>query len=206
MREWERRIEAEKRNQHTIYAKAGDLGLTFDGARVMEVAPDGPMFMQVAVGWQLLSIDERKVDPSTDIAAQLAGGNEMERRLHFQLPERSGVCPNDDGTVTVWAPPGPLGLTLSNGQTKIGKSWWQTTIVENVAPASSLSGRVCPGMRLLAIDGVPLGDCNHKVREACLPTSALCKCGCHDLWSLERPTSTLVSTILCHSCRRQRSD
>jgi len=167
MQIWKKEVENKKLNRHIVQAPAGELGLSFDDElAVTAVARGGAMELKVAIGWKLLHIDGRSVTgkAKADVQELLDSSAATERELFFQLPTPPELNADLDGTITVAAPAGKLGLTLRTSMEHEPKG----AVVEAVFVASPLAGSVQRGMTLLAVDGVDMTSKNNTEAVAFL--------------------------------------
>ena len=148
-------LSEESRNEHRVNCPKGDLGLTFlldskKGPAIVEsVNSDGPLFMQVDKGWQLLKINDRAVvsNNGRQVTQFMMDTKDLDPRVMlFKGPRRAKVSVDSSGCFTVNVPPGPLGVAFANGA---GRG----PVVQVVKPASPVASAE-PGSILRAVDGI----------------------------------------------------
>ena len=161
MRKWEAQVKLQGLHQTVVeLAEGAPLGLKFDD-KLFVTSVDENMALRVAIGWQLLALNGRDLKAASKETAEkeLAG---TKRSLLFQMPVPAEIKPNADGYVVVKAPPGALGILLSEPQGTRGP------ILGEVMLASPIAGSVRAGMILCAIDGIDLSTLDHDQAAALL--------------------------------------
>ena len=164
MRKWEAQVKLQTLHQTVVeLADGAPLGLKFDD-KLFVTSVDENMALRVAVGWRLLALNGRDLRAASKETAEkeLAERVGTEQSLLFQMPVPAEIKPNADGYVVVKAPPGALGILLSEPQGTRGP------ILGEVMLASPIAGSVRAGMILCAIDGIDLSTLDHDQAAALL--------------------------------------
>jgi hypothetical protein len=142
-----------------VLVDEGETGLSFDDeAVVTQVDKDGITFLRVAIGWRFIGIETPEgmvhaargpVTSKSDtekLIGLLSSQAHNKRELLFKRPLDPPLVLDEDGCVTIVAPPGKLGLYLSqNGN--------GGTVVDKIERGSPIAPSIRPGMMLLKIDG-----------------------------------------------------
>lgn len=136
-----------------VLAPAGELGISFDDAAVvLAVEPSSKIALQVGVGWCLMGVQSpeatsTKKDRPEDLIRILSEQAHCQRELLFRRPPDPTLIPDEQGHITVCAPPGPLGLQLSRDEGAEGCE------VHSIKKGSPIAHSVRVGMLLLSVDG-----------------------------------------------------
>ena len=146
-----------------VRCPGGDLGVAFvdepgkSGPRVKSVDPKSEQFLRVGEGWQLLSVNMKDVSSfsSAEATKVIEASAENERELIFAAPEPPPLVRDENGLMTILAPPGPLGMTFQDGDGFTG------VVVTTVKAASPINS-VQPSMTLRRACGVDVTGFNSQ--------------------------------------------